>query len=108
MPSGVFTRRGAFVPGTGAVGLQGERWIDRPAGYVMVSLAGTVTGQHYRGTVAMEGLAPGAPENPCTTFALERRLISRLIAPAALAATRLAHAAPPPLPAFAASRSHHG
>ena len=61
--SGSFRMRGALDPQTRALRLDADRWIDRPDGWGMVGLVGTVSK-----TGSVSGTVKGAG---CTTFHLD-------------------------------------
>ncbi|MDB5219053.1 MAG: hypothetical protein JWO86_6980 [Myxococcaceae bacterium] len=61
--SGSFRMHGSVDPGTGAMHLDGDRWIEEPDGYVMVSLLGTVS---KTGSISGTVKGPG-----CSSFYLE-------------------------------------
>ncbi len=65
VPSGAFTMTGRYEAKSRAVSLRQERWVDQPAGYIMIDLDGTLSadGGTLSGRVAHES---------CTTFALAR------------------------------------
>lgn len=61
--SGSFRMRGSIDPRSGALRLEGDRWIEQPDGYAMVGLVGTVS---KSGSIAGTVKGPG-----CTTFYLD-------------------------------------
>jgi hypothetical protein len=61
VPSGSFTMRGSHTGQKAA--LNGARWVKRPIGYVMVGLNGSVSGDHFAGSVRGSG---------CGTFSLDK------------------------------------
>lgn len=69
VPDGEFTVTGRLND-QGQIVLQGERWIQQPANYGMVNLAGLVRRQSD-GALVLEGNVGGAPG--CTTFQVGRK-----------------------------------
>lgn len=65
VPTGCFEMQGRFDPATGAVALRPLRWVLRPADYLMVGLAGRLSGRGER----LEGQVQGPG---CTAFLVER------------------------------------
>ena len=61
--SGSFRMHGSIDPGSGAMHLDGDRWIEQPDGYAMVSLLGTVS---KTGSISGTVKGPG-----CSSFFLE-------------------------------------
>jgi hypothetical protein len=65
VPTGCFEMEGDFDPATGQADLRPLRWVLRPAGYIMVGLAGRLSGMGDR----LEGRVRGPG---CTAFLVER------------------------------------
>lgn len=65
VPTGCFEMAGTYDPGSGALRLEGGRWLLRPATYVVVDFIGRLSpGGRFEGRVD----GPG-----CSTFRLARR-----------------------------------
>ncbi|MDB5471877.1 MAG: hypothetical protein JWR84_3437 [Caulobacter sp.] len=70
VPSGSFAVRGTITP-QGDLRLQGDHWIDQPAGFEMVGLEGKALGGLNGGADAMMGTV--IPQGVCTEWAAKRR-----------------------------------